>query len=602
MNDAIRRHWRYWVLASGVFAASTHWLWAKGFITLWIFLGALSFGSSRPFVIHLRNLWMFIAVSASIGGIGTALAGSLHAVFIFLIWAGLIAYAVFLYRSNGDVWKKEDSIWPSPFWIVCFVLIVGGSVLLAFPLLSFLVGQPFKASWISSLTWAALGVILAHPHSIERDASSAEKRLLRWMPPVLIVITLFVHFVQHRSIAARLEAAKQSGISCAEAADAAARRGFYGLAMQGVLSETGRLHRESGWIEAVDYHRGMWRFLDKDRLAAAYLNVSSLKNNLFLFTICYGSSLALPPDEQAVDVAVLPDLQAVRVLTSQGRILELGADGLRRLYQGLENPIGFHMPSKGLPIAVLHPHSIQILHDFNEVKSIQTAVDRVWTDLYIDSTGTQIHTLDGNGRIEKYVYDLDNQFWSRAAEVHPALWSESDIARAFYPGEFDGSFYVLDCAEGIHWRGTPPLPPGSPLDKQLNHYYNPNRRLAVRLDYWAPLSSLIILEQTGRMLLAPKPDFSAAAASMDQLASATSEIPMPIESLLEYDPNQSAWHRRLESTSMAVLPECNTILKLQRNGVLQAIAMPQRFHIRFVHPEDYRMPAEASSLSQDSGQ
>ncbi|MGC9326688.1 MAG: hypothetical protein ACP5I1_03565, partial [Candidatus Hinthialibacter sp.] len=387
MKDAIRRHWRCIVLVLGAFAASTHWLCAKAFITLWIFLAALSFGSSRPFIVQLRNFWIFFAVAASIGGIGMAWIGSLHAVFIFLIWAGLIAYAVSLYRANGDARKQEHAIWLSPLWMVGFVLLVGGGVLFVFPLFSVLAGQPFRLSWISSLTWAALGVLWAHPPSIEKEAPAVEKRFLRWAPPVLIGFTLLVHFVLHRSVEAKLEAAKEAQISFAEAADAAVRHGYYELAMQGVLFETERLFRESDWIKAAEYHRGMWRFLDKDCLAAAYLEHALLKNNLFLFTICYGSSLALPPEELAVDIAVLPELQAVRVLTSQGRIWEIRADGLRCIYQGLDNPIAFDMPSKGFPVAVLHPHNIQILQELNQVKSLQTLGECNWKDLFMDPQG-----------------------------------------------------------------------------------------------------------------------------------------------------------------------------------------------------------------------
>lgn len=607
MNERFLRAASLIALLLGACAASSNWLWAKGFITLWLLLSALSFLSPKTQVNlglnSLQNALSFFALALAICGAGLAFANPLHGFLIGVIWLSLIAYSTILWKQDRQTLNPLDPIWPSKFYAVFFVLLFGGGTLAGFWLLGFLLHRPSEENWGTSLTWAALGFIVAYPKTIAREFSPLEKSAWKWATPFIIVGVLVFHFFQYRSIQSQLRANNQTGILPGVAAENALRHGYLGLGIEGILQETNRLFHEKNWKDAVNYHRGMWRDVDKDRLARAYLNHADLEKNLFLYTTCYGCNLTLNSSEQAVDFGGSPAINSFLVLTSQGRLLRLGTNGVECIHQEKENPAAMALAYQSGTAVILHASGfVNVIRDSKKPVTFVLPPFHVWKDIAINPQGSTVWTMDVNGKIDETTFNPNTESWDYQKESHLPLWSEPDIAKSFIPANRENTFFVLDRANGIHWRGDPPLPDNSSLKNELLAYYNPQRQVAAALEYWQPFSSVMMMEQTGRILFVPIPDFSNPNASIAELASASATIPAPVDSLLTFEQSQSTWQRKMETVAVAALPEANTIVELQRHGTLQAIAMPQRFHICFVHPETYRFSTDVSLAPDPSRQ
>ncbi len=579
------------ILILGAWAASSNWLWSKGFIALWCSLFLLSRYKRYAELNGLIPILSFLTLSSSLCALGLFLFPVIHPLGIVVIWFGILGYALYLWQRKST---ESPAGWPSPLYACGFVLVLGGLAIPLFHLLGHFLHQPHVSTWGTSLTWAAVGFLTAYPRSIAYNDMETRREFWIWLTPLLTGFVLIVHGYWYFAIRSQLDTNEMAQLSSQIATEKALRHGYTGLAIQGILDQTVRLFEEQGWADAVRYHRGMWHHTGKDRLARAFLNHPALQKNLFLFTSCYGCSLQLNEEEYAIDFAVLPERSSYWILTSQGRLLCIGLQGIESI-QTTANPAAMAIAERTQTLAILDAKgTIEIWQDKKKTAAIVLSHERVWKDLLIEDDGAAFWTLDGNGRIERYSFDPASLSWQWPVEVHPPLWGESDIAQAFFPGGEDNSFFVLDKANGIHWRANNPLPQGSPLEKRLLGYYNPNRQVAADLGYWEPLSSLLMLEQTGRVLFIPVPSFSPTGMAAGEIAAVTGSIPMPIDSVLQFDPSQSTWFRKLGSIAVAPLPEADTILVLQRDGVLQAIAMPPRFHIRFVHPNRFRLGTGSS--------
>lgn len=593
MNTRLLRTTHFLALALGFGAAASNWLWAKGFISLWILLCGLAYLPATPFRISLQHVLAFLAFSSAIWGVGLLIGTILPGFFLILLWLGFAAYSIFLWKQDRAANNPPDPVWPPRFQAVLFAWLFGGGTLLSLWLFSLIYHCPRPPYWGYSLTWAVLGFVAAYPSSIRQDFTAEEKWSWKKAAPFFIAGVLIVHAARGAWIQSTINQDKPTQISPGAVAEDALRHGYLRLAAEGVLKETNRLFLEKGATEAINYHRSVWRDIDKERLARAFQRRADVQQNLFLFTSCYGCSLALKPSEQAVDFAVAPEKNAFFLITSQGRLLRLGTKGVELIYQGKENPVALAYSLQSGAIAILNASGfVEIIERGKAPVSFDLPPNRVWKDVAIHPNGFPLWTMDGTGRIDSYAPDVNSQFWHFEKELQPSLWQESDVAQAFYPAGRENAFYILDRANGVHWQGDQPLPEKSPLSNALLLHYNPNRQAAQNLGYWPPLSSLLLLERSGRIPLIATPDFSHSSASLAELSSATPVSRAPVDSLLFFDPSQSTWQRKLESVALAAYPEINTLYELQRNGALQAIAMPQRFHIRFIHPERYRIPTD----------
>lgn len=575
----------------GAWAASSNWFWSKGFMALWCSLFLLSRYNRFPELNGLTPILSFLTLSSSLCVFGLFLFPVIHPLGIVAIWFGILGYGFYLWQKKS---VESPAGWPSPLCACGFALVAGGAVIPVFHLLGLTLHQPHVSTWGTSLTWASVGFLTAYPNSLSNSDRESIPLSWTWLAPLLTGFVLIVHGYGYFAIRSQLDTIETTQPFSQIATEKALRHGYTGLAIRGILAQTARLFEEEGWAEAVRYHRGMWHHTGKDRLARDFLNHPALQNNLFLFTSCYGCSLRFNEEEYAVDFAVLPERHAYWILTSQGRLIQIGFQGMESI-QTATNPVALAIAERTQTLAILDAKgTIEIWLDKKKTAEIALPQGRVWKDLIIEDSGASLWILDGNGRIERYWLDPAGSSWQSPMGLHPPLWGESDIAQAFFPGAEENAFYVLDKANGIHWRGSNPLPQGSPLEKRLLEYYNPNRQVAANLGYWEPLSSLMMLEQTGRVLFIPIPSFSQTGSATGEIAAVTESIPMPIDSVLQFDPSQGMWFRKLGSIAVTSLPEADTILVLQRDGVLQAIAMPPRFHIRFVHPNRFRLATGSS--------
>ncbi len=573
----------------GVCAATANFFWAKGFITLWTFLFVLSFFPSRTFIIALQNVLSFLALSTSICGVGLAYLPVLPGYLLYPVWLGIFGYAWTRWRSPRTESSHENCLWPSQIQVIYFVLLWGIGSVIALSFLSVLFQKSFDSSWGTGLTWASLAILLAYPRSITQTIPRSEIQGWKWLTPFFIGAVLVFHHFHYRSLQTVLDTSNAEQDSSRSIAEKAIQSGYESLAIDAILQQTEHLFQKEGWVATVQYFRSQWKYIDKETLALAFLRFPALKNNVFLFTTCYGCSPILDEDEMAVDCAVSTETLTYWIVTSQSRLIRLGTEGAECVYRGSSTPIAFDYDSGSGCAAILNAsNTIEIVQGNRSVATIPLSTDRIWKEIAFHPKGTSFWVLDGNGRIDAYTWDSQRAQSRNIGEIYPPLWMEPDVARAFYPAEHDGVFYVLDRANGIHRRGNPPLPPGSPLEKELLDYYNPERQVAAKLGFWKPQSSLIMLEQTGRVLFFPILNASLAEASIERIASATAPEPPLIDSLLQYDPKQSTWYRALETVAVLSLPEAQTLIKLQRNGTLQAITMPQRFHVLFVHPKWFR--------------
>ncbi len=374
----------------------------------------------------------------------------------------------------------------------------------------------------------------------------------------------------------------KDGISTLESK--ALQKGYIGTGIAYALFESRLMFEQEGWEKAAVNHRSMWSKIDKERLARAFREDSKLKDNYFLFTVCYGCNLILAPDEEAVDFCILAEDEAFIVLTSKGRLLRLGTDGMQCLLDDIDKPAAIAFTQDNKSVAILSTDgNIRVIKEDHEEVKIPVTSDLMWKDIAFNKKGNTIRVLNGNGGILQYSYWRDAAFRNASTEYFPPLWGEPDVARSFYPVRDGEAFLVLDKAGGIHWRSKTTLEDDKPTRKQLLKYYNINRKLSADVDYWAPEEAVLLMEQTGRTMFTPISGLMNPAETFADIMSETEEEKTPVSGLIYFSRDQSSWIRKIETVSMAPLPQVNTLFQLRRNGSIQAIAMPQRHHIRIPH-------------------
>ena len=576
------------IFIGGGLAASHSWLWAKGFMALWLLIFAFQFLPVNRITNPLRAILIFVTLASSISGFGIMFFPSVYSFIVILFWLGMLIYLIKFVRDEVDT-EESGFYWPLKKHVIGLLLCFGVGALVAHKVFSLISGQPCVIAWWTPVAWSALGVIICYPHSIQTVPAIYNKRLLPWGLVILSFWIFSFHIYNHFILNLNLEMQKKTvfknGISSIELIrDKAVEKGYLDIINKSALLETRLIFEQEGWEKAAVNHRSMWSKIDKERLARAFREDSALKNNYFLFTVCYGCNLILAPDEEAVDFGVLAEEESFLVLTSNGRLLRLGTDGMQCLMQDIEKPVAIAFTQDNQIVAVLSSDgNIRVITEDHEEVKIPVVSDLMWKDISFNKQGNKIWVLNGNGGIVQYSYPGDARIGNLSIETYPPLWGEPDVARSFYPVRDGEVFMVLDKAGGIHWRSTMPLADDNPTRKQLLKYYNPARMLSADVDYWAPEEAVLLMEQTGRTMFTLIADLMNPAETLDDVMSQTEEEKTPVSGLIYFSQEQSSWIRKIETVSMAPLPQVNTLFQLRRNGTIQAIAMPQRHHIRIPH-------------------
>lgn len=570
------------ILIAGILPAAFNWPWTKGMSVFWLALWGITivlrrFGSrenadsdqshvSGTFAVPLQTILLFLICSASIWSLAYLIFPTLHPILLVVIWAGLFWHVRSI--KPGDI----STDWISKKYVSRIVVWLLGIGFLFHGLTNLLLGNPFHGSVWTSALWAALAFVILYPEKIDRPIDPLIQKKFICLCPALFLIVMTFHGTRFIWMRAELIETKTP----AELAARAFQAGYSLIGMNAAIHETGRLEKTTGWAEAVQYHRKQWQFVKKERLARAFRDRSLTRDNLFLFAACYGCDLQLQESDEAIDVAAVPEKREFWILTSKGRLLRLGNRGVECLWESEFVGIALAVSENGETHAVLTTEPrIAVLRFGQDPIKIEIRVWEQWKDIAIDSQGTTIWSLDGMGRIE--AYHKEGETWSYQGVVYEPLWQEPDIAQALLRLE-DGSFLILDAFGGIHWRSDPPVPPDSPVAQRINQHFNPERRVASDLGFWEPENHIAMADQLGFVYFLSSP----ITPSRTTIESATNvKTPPFIRGLLSFDIAKGVWNYNDQTIAIATLPEVNSIYKLHRNGVLQAVVMPQRFYLRY---------------------
>ncbi len=578
------------IFIGGALAASHNWLWAKGFMALWLLIFAFNFLPVNRITTPLRSILIFVTLASSISGLGIMFFPSVYSFLVILFWLGTLVYLLKFARDEDLDIEADDVIyWPLKKHVIWLLFSFGVGALVAHKVFGLISGQPCVIAWWTPVAWSALGIMVSYPRSIGVVPVIYNKRLFPWGLLILAVGIFSFHVYIHLILKLNLEMHKKTLFknempSVESIRDKAIKKGYIETGITYALIETQLIFEKHGWEKAAVYHRSIWGQIDKERLARAFREGSALKDNYFLFTVCYGCNLILASDEEAVDFGVLAEEEAFLVLTSKGRLLRLGTDGMQCIMQDIEKPAAIAFTEDNQSVAVLSSDgNIRVITSGQDVLDILVASDLTWNDISFNQQGDAIWALNGSGGIAQYAYSDSAGIRGESIALHPPLWGEPDVARSFAPVRDGEAFLLLDKAGGIHWRSATPLADDNPTRKQLLKYYNPNRMLAAAVDYWAPEEAVMFMEQTGRTMFTPIAGLMNPAETLDDVMSETEEEKTPVSGLIYFSQEQSSWIRKIETVSMAPLPQVNTLFQLRRNGTIQAIAMPQRHHIRIPH-------------------
>ena len=347
MLDRIRQYQLYVLIPAGVVPALLNWPWTKALGCLCLLLWGLAWIQENPFLIQIRVIIEFFASSACFWAVANVLFPQIP-LFLFLpIWVYISVYGLLgaiqwfagketlnepsgcfptvqveggRLKTEGETLSEDAIRFPTKNLAALFLLVFIGGAIPLHGLLNLYLEKPFQWMWWSSVTWGSLSILLFYPQTLDRSYNEYERRIVKSLSPLVIVLLITGHAIHYRIIEKRLDQSESPG----EIAQQAFRAGYLNLGAQAAVKETIRRSKQS-WIEALRYLRGQWGYVDKHKFAALFMNDPDARDNYFLLLICFGGRLALEPDEKAVDLIVSAPLQQLYLLTSKGRVLRFKA-------------------------------------------------------------------------------------------------------------------------------------------------------------------------------------------------------------------------------------------------------------------------------------
>ncbi|MFB3785220.1 MAG: hypothetical protein ACE15F_02500 [bacterium] len=573
-----------WILLAGAWPAALSWTWGKGILALWILLWVLVCLESKAWTRSLLPVSLFLAGSASVWSVADFLIPKMSHLLFYSISLFLWGYTLWLWRNRKTV---SPAPWPAKPMAAGFMLLVIFGFMLVHLALAWMTHTRFHEESWSSMLWAAFAFVLCYPTEDLISLSDPVRRALRWMLPLLFFQVTILHSVQYIRIAHRLETSPAPG----ELAGRAMRPGYPGLARRAVLRETARIYAERGWANAVRYQRSQWPAVDKEKLAEDFRQDPGLERNLFLFTLSYGCMLQLAEGEEALDAAILPEEESVYVLTSRGRLLRLGTSGLTVAWHTSRPAAALAVsPGRLLKAVLTQTRQIFVLEPNQRDSLIDLPTSQTWVDIALNREGTRLWVMSEHGHIDGYQYSAGRRSWLPEGPLHPPLWREPGMAKAFAPAGMENTFYLLDAFGGIHWRGSRGPAEGNPYRKRLLEWYNPQRDTPVDIAFWEESTDLMMLERTGDVHFYSLPGTRLDdLAAFDSAAEPLTPNPPPVQSVIFLDLETGLSYRKPLSRRLAAAPPAGTLLVLQSDGTLQAIAMPGRTHITFTRKKLLRV-------------
>ncbi|RJP24134.1 MAG: hypothetical protein C4527_19280 [Candidatus Omnitrophota bacterium] len=587
----------FFILLSGVWYASQFWPWARIMIALWLILFFVSRMKENDVLLKIHTLICFIACSASLWSFADQLIPNLPFHFIIGTWLGLAGFVCFN-SFTGD--QKEfiphptpaslsATIWPSATLTSCLLLATVGGWMMIHRFLNGLFDKPFYWEWWTSPTWAVISIMSFYPATLPRFVSRTERKLIKYLMPILMLSVASVHAIRFYTLNSTDDPGKGSPVS-----EQAFRFGYQNLGIQAAIRETLDIQTKKGWADAIHYLRRQWQYADKVMFAKAWRSHPDAGKDLFFFATCFGCTLMLQAEEEAVDFVVIPKKQAYVILTSRGRLLRMDTNGVECFFVCSEPCISLAYTQAGNRFAVLSQNnSIYVIEGNKNQKRISLPdkrqwADRIWDDLEwkdiaFSPKGSSLFVLDDHGTVEKLTLVFFANRWARWTEPdYPPLWGEAGTAEAILPMSDGQSLLLLDRVGGIHWRGEPAALPENFTTDNLMKYYNANDANKEDLTFWKNENELLLLSNTCRLdFITSRPvdmkDSRGVAGRYDLYLD-------PIPSLrahLTFDRKTGV--KRYPSNAVAVvsLPQADTIVQLVRNGTLLVHAMPNGVRMNF---------------------
>ncbi|MEW6238751.1 MAG: hypothetical protein AB1656_25475 [Candidatus Omnitrophota bacterium] len=557
--------------------ASQHWPWTKALISLWCLSFALAV-FARPGVLgELSTILQYLTSAFILWMLGVTILPRLPFLGIAAIWGAIGAYVFLSYRGRNAFPRTPYSQtgWPEKRVLALTILLFVFPWMAIHFLLNVLSGAAFEWAWWTSASWSAIALILFYPRERMREIGHWDRRVQLFLAPALILAIGAIHYRQYRQIETQLAA----NAAPAPIAEAAFSMGYNHLGVEAVIREASRLRKESNWAETVHYLRSQWRHENLNVFARAFRSAKDIGGDLFLFASCFGCTLNLQPNEAAIDLKVSLEREEFWIISSQGRILLLTRKGARCVWRSKDELSKLALSKKGnLAAALSRERRVYILRDYAYQTAIPLPEDRIWKDIAFSENGEVLWAMDGSGAIEEYRLDAASREWRCERNRAAALWREPDVAKSFLPWEKGDGFFLLDKAGGVHWRQekTPVL--DDAIQAQLIRYYNPGDLSAMALSYWRGENYLMLLDAYGEIDFISLNFLPALTGAAVESPSAEVAIP-PIAPPLYYDRQRPVGFYQTLAAAAVPLPEINTIMMMRRDGVLQAIAMPQRVRI-----------------------
>lgn len=437
-----------------------------------------------------------------------------------------------------------------------------GGALIVFGLLihSFInssLGKPFDAgAWTrAALAAASLPLGFALSAGIEL---SVLRRIGAVAAPLGLAAVAMAHGLQYRALQSDLESAQEPAL----VAERAFSRGYAGLGIEAAWREIKRLTALGRFDQATIYMRGQWRHTDRTRFLDWLEDNPGGAISPWQIAVCFGAQLRLNEGEEALGFQFDPGGRVMRVLTSQGRMIELG-DTLN--IADSPDPERIALANR-LMLNQLKPVVDWYVSDGNMIEWMPQNRSAV-RDLHFSEPGASFFLLYGTGRIDRVSYDESaGGFVQR--ERFPALWKDADTAIAFIRDEENDGFFILTRYGGLHYHNR------EFFNREFSPFWDPARPAMQDMAWDRERSQMLLMDDYGRIDfvdLAHEPTPEAPAASARASISAA----------IRFDRDDAIWRGAPVYRDIALVSEHNTILLLHQNGFIEAVALQQGARIRY---------------------
>lgn len=429
-----------------------------------------------------------------------------------------------------------------------------------------LLEAPFEWGWWTSATWATCACVVTYPKRIWNPLDAYREADWRWSATVALVLalaTVGAQTVQYRQMVNRIAASDQPF----EAAELAFRAGYLSLGVEASVLEARRLLALGEWPEAVRFIRSQWRQADRALFLRRFQREPEERLNPFFMLVCFGGQFGLPVDERAVDFDFDGDRQRIWLLTSEGRIVCVHANGWEERRWETKAPRKISVSARSGKLAVLD--SERILLGEYDATPIHLPFPRGndYVDLLFSEDGAVIWTLERGGQIDHYARQEDGG-WIFNGNLMLRMWKEP-IGQALLRSLDGDGFIVMDRFGGADLRT-------SSIDlRHLSPFRDLNRPEAQAMSVDARNRYLLLMDRFGRIDFA---DLAYTPREDRRTAQARHSIPAE----LDFDAGRGAWFWHEGAVALRMIPEIDSILTLRERGFFEAIVMPSgtRLHYR----------------------